>query len=115
MAHTGDQFLHNHPQLERNSNVPEGHVIVDREDWNIAKMKVIHLSHLTGKADVPVEPVITVDTKTTWCNLFHPHAWSKWQEYDQPVIIKGRQEQLYEEKQRRTCSKCGKIQSRDIT
>lgn len=31
--HMGRNYLHNHPLMEKELNVPKDHVIVDRKDW----------------------------------------------------------------------------------
>lgn len=39
--YTGDillGFLHRHPKMEHDLNIPSGHVIVDEEDWKRARM-----------------------------------------------------------------------------
>ena len=47
-------FLHNHPMMERDLNIPRDHVIVDRKDWEqFQKDKTIEINK-------PIAPEIEV-------------------------------------------------------
>jgi hypothetical protein len=49
--------------------------------------------------------------------MFCWHKWTKWRTYRQLYIIKllGMQERItYETHQERTCTKCGKLQDREV-
>lgn len=38
-------FLHSHPALEREKEIPRGHVVVDIEDWRTARSRIIGLKN----------------------------------------------------------------------
>lgn len=40
-------FLHNHPKMEAELNVDKNHVIIDREDWEVAIKYFIHSGSIT--------------------------------------------------------------------
>ena len=43
-------------------------------------------------------------------NCFWRHKWTKWQQYRQPLIDRRTGKSTYENRQRRLCLRCGKMQ-----
>ena len=45
-------------------------------------------------------------------NCFFRHKWTKWKEYTENVVIKGKDS--FDYRQKRTCLRCGKVQNKLI-
>lgn len=63
-------FLHNHPQKERELGLDRNHVIVDREDWEIAKRYVPKYTNQSRVVFAGIPTPITIFDSIESQNIF---------------------------------------------